>query len=137
MGIASIRLAVRTLVDGAAGINEVLARPPESVGAVPVAWLGDATAEVTMGQSEVWSWTLPLTVAVARKANYAMEQEATEGLIAALMAQVRTNYTLAGTTFGLALVRFQEGIVRVGDTELVGFTMVFRVKEKTAQTLTG
>ena len=137
MGIGAIRLAARSVIDGVAGINEVLARPPDSVSVVPCAWFGDATAAVSMGQLEVWTWTLPLTVVVARKGIYQMEQEATEALLDGILAQVRSNFTLANTTFGLNLTALREGAVTVGGTEYVGFSLNFTVKEKTSTTLEG
>lgn len=137
MGIGAIRLAARSVVAGAPGLNEVLARPPDAIGTTPVAWLGDATAEVTMGASEVWTWTVPLTVVVARKAIYQQEQAATEALLDGIMTAIRANFTLAGTTFGLNVVALREGQVTVGGSEFVGFSLTFRIKEKSARTLEG
>ena len=137
MGISQIRTAARAVIDGVPGIGEALARPPDAVNVVPCAWFGDAQATVEMGALEVWTWTLPLTVVVARKAVYAMEQEATEALVAGIMTAVRANFTLANTTYGLNLTALREGQVLVGGTEYVGFTMVFSIKEKAATTLEG
>lgn len=137
MGISSIRSAARTVIDGVAGINEVLARPPDAVNVVPCAWFGDAQAGVQMGALEVWTWTLPLTVVVARKSIYAMEMEATEALLAGIMTAIRSNFTLANTTYGLNLTSLREGQVLVGGVEYVGFTMVFSIKEKHPTTLEG
>lgn len=137
MGIGTIRLAARSVLDGVAGLNEVLARPPDGVSVVPCAWLGDATATVAMGQLEVWTWTMPLTVVVARKAVYAMEQEATEALLDGIMTAIRGNFTLAGTTFGLNVTALREGQVTVGGTEFVGFSLTLSIKEKSATTLEG
>lgn len=137
MGIGAIRQAARTVIDGAPGLNEVLARPPDSVSVVPCAWLGDATATVAMGALEVWTWTVPLTVVVARKAVYGMEQEATEALLDGIMSAIRSNFTLAGTTFGLNVTALREGQITVGGTEFVGFSLTMSIKEKTATTLEG
>ncbi len=137
MGVARIRTAAAGIVRGVGGINEVLAYPPESVGSLPVAWFGNAVATVRMGASESWTWDLPLTVAVARKAVYAMEAAATEALIDGLMAAIRANYTLGGESNGLNLVELREGVVNIANTDLVGFTMRFMVKEKHAVTLEG
>jgi hypothetical protein len=90
-----------------------------------------------MGALEVWTWTLPMTVVVARKSVYAMEQEATEALVAGIMTAVRANFTLANTTYGLNLTSLREGQVLVAGVEYVGFTMVFSIKEKIATTLEG
>ena len=137
MGISQIRTAARSVIDGVAGINEVLARPPDAVNVVPCAWFGDAQASVQMGALEVWTWSLPLTVVVARKSVYAMEMEATEALVAGIMTAVRSNFTLANTTYGLNLTGLREGQVTVAGVEYVGFTMQFSIKEKTATSLEG
>jgi hypothetical protein len=137
MGIGAIRLAARAVIAGAPGLNEVLARPPDSVSVVPCAWLGDANATVSMGALEVWTWTVPLTVVVARKSIYAMESAATEALLDGLMTVIRSNFTLAGTTFGLNVTAMREGQVTVGGTEYVGFSLTMVIKEKTARTLEG
>jgi hypothetical protein len=137
MGIGAIRLAARTVLDGVPSLNEVLARPPDNVAVVPCAWLGDATATVAMGQLEVWTWTLPLTVVVARKSVYAMEQEATEALLDGIMTAIRSNFTLAGTTYGVVVTALREGQVTVAGTEYVGFSLTLSIKEKAATSLEG
>lgn len=137
MGIGAIRLAAQAVIAGAPGLNEVLARPPDSVSVVPCAWLGDATATVAMGALEVWTWTVPLTVVVCRKSVYGMEQEATEALLDGIMGEVRSNFTLAGTTFGMNVTGLREGQITVGGTEYVGFSLTMSIKEKAARTLEG
>lgn len=137
MGIGAIRAAARAALVTGTGLGEVLARPPDNVGALPSAWFGDATATVQMGSLEVWTWRLPLTVAVARKGVYAMESEAVEALLDGIMAKVRSNFTLGGTTFGWNIVEFREGVVQVGGVDLVGFTLTATVKEKTPRSYTG
>lgn len=112
-------------------------RPVDSIGPQPAAWLGDAVAEVQFGHSAVWTWKLPLTVVVSRMSNYEMEQDAVEPLIDTLLSYIRTNYTLAGTTQGLELTEFREGIVKVSEQSYAGFTLTFRIKEKSYQELTG
>ena len=137
MGIAGIRSGIKAVLDATPGINEALAYPPDSVSAVPAAWVGDARATVQMGQLEVWTWTLPVTVVVARKAVYAMEQTATDALLDDVMTEIRSNFTLNGTTYGLNVTEMRQGTVTVGGTECVGFTLTLVVKEKAATTLEG
>lgn len=137
MGVAAIRAAAAAVLDGVPALAEVLAYPPDNVGPIPCAWFNEARAVVTMGASEVWEWTLPLTVVVARKAVYGQELAAVEALIDDLMTAIRANYTLNGLTYGLNLVAAREGTVGIAGVDHVGFTLEFRVKEKSARTLGG
>jgi len=133
----TILAAFRTAIDSVAGIGEVLARPPDGIGALPAAWLTIEGADVQMGALEVWTWRLKLTVVVSRVGNFAQEQAALEPYRDAVMTAVRSNYTLNGLTFGLNLTTYRYGTVNVGGSDYHGFEMTFSVKEKSSQSLTG
>lgn len=135
MQLAQLRQQVVAVVGGAAGIKGVLPYAPDAVDSGPVAWLGDAVAEVTMGQAELWSWTLPLTVAVPRNARYGDEQVVLEGVIAAVMDRVRANYVPADT-MGLSVVRLTQGTAGPDGAKFAAVTFWFRVKQRFAATLT-
>ncbi len=137
MSETTILAAFRTAIDSVAGIGEVLARPPDGIGALPAAWLTTEGAEVQMGALEVWTWQMKLTVVVSRVGNYAQEQAALEPYRDAVMTAVRSNYTLNGLTFGLNLTTYRYGTVSVGGSDYHGFEMTFSVKEKSSQSLTG
>lgn len=135
--IASVRTALAAVVAAVPGINEVAPYPPDQIAVVPAAWLGDATATIKMGSAERWWWDIDLTVAVMRKGGYAGEAAATEGLLDGVMARLRANITLAGTVSIVEAVRFRQGVVGVGGTDYLGFTLSLRVQELTPQTLSG
>ena len=109
--------------------------PPEFVAIVPMIWLGDAAGTVTMGDREIWSYDLPLTVAVHRQADYNEESVAVAGFVENVMQAIRSNYTLDNRTMGLAVVGFREGNVQIGEEKFVGFTLTLKIKETHAQQL--
>jgi len=137
MNIAQIRTDLAAVIDAVDGIAEVSAYPPDAVNVLPAAWLGDAQADVTMSSLEVWTWSVPVTVAVARIGLYPEERKQVESLISAIMSRVRASFTLGGTTFGLALQSVREGVVTVADVQYVAFTLVFSIKQKLNVTYTG
>lgn len=137
MSETAILSALRTAIDTVAGIGEVLARPPETIGALPAAWFTIDGADIAMGALEVWTWRINITVVVARTNHYAMEQAALEPYRAAVMDAIRANYTLNGLTFGLNVVGYRLGTVNIGGSDYAGFVLSLQVKEKSATTLTG
>ena len=137
MNIGQIRVDLAAVFDAVTGIAEVHAYPPDAVNVLPAAWIGDAQAAITMSSVETWTWSVPVTVAVSRIGLYPEERKATESLISAIMSQVRSSFTLGGTTFGLALQSAREGVVTVADVQYVAFTLVFSVKQKLNVTYTG
>lgn len=137
MSETTILAALRTALDTVSGIGEVLPRPPDTIGALPCAWLTIDGADIQMGALEVWTWRMRLTVVVQRTANYGMEQAALEPYRESVMAAIRTNYTLNGITYGLNATEYQLGRIVVGGSEYLGFSIRLSVKEKTSQSLTG
>ena len=136
MSLTQIRADLAALLGTVPDIGDVLAFSPDTIGALPACWIGDAVADVAMGALEVWSYTLPVTVVVSRRGLYEQERRATERLLAGIMTAIRANFTLSGTTFGLNVTNYREGVVQVGGDMYVGFTLTIQVKEKTARTLT-
>jgi len=136
MSLTAIRDDLAALLSTVAGIGDVLTYSPDTIGALPACWIGDAVADVAMGALEVWSYTLPITCVVSRRGLYDQERRATELLVAGIMTAIRSNYTLSGTTFGLNVTSYREGQVQIGGQPYVGFTLSVQVKEKTARTLT-
>lgn len=129
MQLTQIRTDLAALVANVDGILGCAEYAPEFLSTAPFAWLGDSFGPVTMGAREIWTYTLPLTVAVARKADYDSEQSAVEGFVEAIMQAIALNYTLGNTTMGLSVAEFREGVVKLGDEQFVGFTLVLKVKE--------
>lgn len=135
MSIAAIRAALTAIVAAVPGVSEARAYPPDTVGVMPLAYLGDALAMVTEGMSqEVCDWTLPLTLVVQRVVDYGGEMAAAEALLDAVLAAVRADYTLGGTTFGVRLTDVREGQLRIAEVPVVGMTLTFRIKTKTTVT---
>lgn len=135
MSILAIRAALTTIVAAVPGVNEARAYPPDKVGVVPLAYLGDAVAMVTEGLSqEVVDWSLPLTLVVQRVVDYGGEMAAAEALTDAVLAAIRADYTLGGTTFGVRLTDIRQGQLRIAEVPVVGMTLTFRVKTKAAVT---
>lgn len=114
--------------------REVLPYAPDEGVTGLVAWLGDAVAEVQMGSSEYWDWTLPLTVAVPRNARYGDEQETLEAAMVAVMAAVRADYVQPGT-MGIPVVRATQGTAGPEGAKFAAITLWFRVRQKSSQTL--
>lgn len=139
MSISQIRDDLVTLltplvVDG----GEVLPYPPDVANVFPAIWLADATCQVNTSMSDrVFDWTLPLTVAVARKAVYAEERAAVTDLMEDILAAIDANFTLGGTTYGVRATEIREGAILLGGESLVGFTIFFSVKQKPATAITG
>lgn len=137
MSETNILSSLRTTLDSVAGLNEVLARPPDAIGALPAAWITIDGADVVMGALEVWTWRLNVTVVVARTNIYAMEQAALEPYRASIMDAIRANYTLNGSTYGLNVTSYRLGTMNIGGSDYAGFTLSLSVKEKSATSLTG
>lgn len=137
MSDTAILAAFRSVIDGVSGIGEVLPRPPDTIGALPCAWLTTDGADIQMGALEVWTWRMRLTVVVQRTVSYGMEQAALEPYRDAIMTAIRSNYTLGGLTFGLNATGYQLGRVLIGGSEYLGFSLTFSVKEKSATSLVG
>lgn len=135
MSLMQIRTDLAALLGAVNGFGDVLTYSPDTIGALPACWLGDAQADVAMGALEVWTYTLPVTCVVSRRGLYEQERRATEALVAGIMTAVRANYTLGGTTFGLNVTNYREGVVTVGGDLYVGFTLTMQIKEKHARTL--
>ena len=131
MSILAVRAALTAVVAAVPGVNEARAYPPDKVGMMPLAYLGDALAMVTEGMSqEVCDWTLPLTLVVQRVVDYGGEMAAAEALLDAVLAAVRADYTLGGTTFGVRLTDIREGQLRIAEVPVVGMTLTFQIKTK-------
>lgn len=137
MSETAILAALRTALDGVSGIGEVLARPPDTIGALPAAWITIDGADVAMGALEVWTWRLNVTCVVQRTNLYAMEQAALEPYRASIMDAIRANYTLGGLTFGLNVTGYRLGTTVIGGSDYAGFTLSLSVKEKSATSLVG
>ena len=135
MDLLSIRTDLSELLATVDGIAAVADYPPDFVAIVPMLWLGDAEGTVTMGDREIWTYNMPLTVAVHRSADYGTESIAVASFIENVMQAIRSNYTLDNTTMGLAVVGFREGTVNIGEEKFVGFTLTLKIKETHATQL--
>lgn len=135
MSLTQIRTDLAAVLATVPDIGDVLTFSPDSIGALPACWIGDAIADVAMGALEVWTYTLPITCVVSRRGLYEQERLATERLVAGIMTAIRADFTLSGTTFGVNVTNYREGMVTVGGDQYVGFTLTCLVKEKTARTL--
>ena len=135
MSILAVRAALTAVVAAVPGVNEARAYAPDKVGMMPLAYLEDALAMVTEGMShEVCDWTLPLTLVVQRVVDYGGEMAAAEALMDDVLAAIRADYTLGGTTFGVRLTDVREGQLRIAEVPVVGMTLTFRIKTKTTVT---
>ncbi len=133
MSLAQVRTDLVTLLEPlVADGGEVLPYAPDAANVFPCMWLADATAEIDMSMSlRTFDYTLPLTVAVARKAVYGEERAAATSLLEEVIAQLDSNFTLGGTTFGLQATQLREGAIGpIGGETLVGFTLFLRIKQK-------
>jgi hypothetical protein len=131
MNITAIRQGIADLIGDVDGIMASMPYFPEflSGASTPAAMLGDAYGPVTMGAREIWTYNIPLTVAIVRLADYDSEVVAVESFVEPIMQAIEANFTLDYATMGLAVTEFREGIVRVADEQFVGFTLILRVKE--------
>lgn len=129
MDLLAIRTSLSELIATVDGIAAVADYPPDFVAIVPMAWLGDSDGTVTMGDREIWTYNMPLTVAVHRSAEYHDESVAVASFVENVMVAIRANYTLDNKTMGLAVVGFREGTVNIGEEKFVGFTLTFKIKE--------
>lgn len=129
MDLLQIRTDLSELLSTVDGISAVADYPPNFVAIVPMAWLGDAEGTVVMGDREIWTYNLPLTVAVKRDADYEEERVSVAGFVENVMQAIRSNYTLDNQTMGLAVTLFREGIVNIGEEKFVGFTLTLKIKE--------
>lgn len=135
MDLLSVRTDLSELLATVDGIAAVADYPPDFVAIVPMAWLGDASGTVVMGDREIWTYEIPLTIAVHRSAEYNAESVAVAGFVENVMQAIRSNYTLDNTTMGLAVTGFREGNVQIGEEKFVGFTLTLKIKETHAQQL--
>lgn len=138
MSLEQIRADLVTLLEPlVADGGEVLPYAPDAANVFPCVWLADATARIDHDMSlRIWNYTLPLTVAVARKAVYGEERAAATVLVEEVIAQLDSDFTLGGTTFGLKPAEFREGpIGPIGGEMLVGFTLFLAIKQKIALNL--
>jgi hypothetical protein len=129
MNISAIRTGIADLIRSVDGLSDCLPYTPDVAGFPPFAFLGDAVGPVTMGAREIWTYDMPLTVAVARIVDYDAETLAAEAFIEPIMQAIESDYTLSNTTMGLAVTSFRQGTVIIGDDKFVGFTLMLRVKE--------
>lgn len=137
VGLAQLRTdLVALLAPIVTGGGEVAPYMPDAVNVFPSIWLGDSRAKVSQAmQFRTWTFTMPITVAVARKAVYAEERAASAGLLDAVVDRIDSDFSLGGTTFGLEIVEFVEGAIGpIAGEELVGFTVFLNVKYKPAFT---
>lgn len=137
MSADTIRTSLAAVLSTVTGIGDVLAYPPDSIGALPAAYIADIRADVAMGSLEVWTYSVPLVVMTARKYSYRDERASLGAIRDAIMTAVRSNFTLSGTTYGIGVVGYEEGTITVGNDPYVAFTLTFSVKEKSGRTLTG
>jgi hypothetical protein len=131
--LAGLRRQLVDVVRQATGLEGVEPYAPDAVNGL-TAYFGDAVAEVTMGASEAWSWTLPLTLAVPRHARYWDEQTTLEALVPRVMAAVRANYSQNGT-MGIPVTRFTQGTAGPEGARFAAITFWFSPKQKFAATL--
>ena len=138
MNLPAIRTALADALTSTGAVRKVFDRAPEQPPQVtPAAWFGDATAEITMGSSEMWVYDLPLTVAVNRRGAVEQEREAIDATLLPILEALRLNFTLGATTYGVPYSRYQEGAVTFANETYFGFTLTLRPKVKAAVTLSG
>lgn len=129
MSVVDARQALAAMLAAVPGVAEAVAYPADTVGPTPLAYLGDGICAVTQGMSdEVETWTLPLTVIVARQAVYGQELQATETLLADLKTALRSHVTLGGAAQAVRLTEIREGQIVIGGVPFVGMTLTLALK---------
>lgn len=131
MGILQIRADLAALVAAnMPDLAQVTAYPPGLAAVLPAAWLGEATTEsVIEGSREVWTWLLPLTIAVARSTDYGVELSTVEPMIDAVLDAIRSDFTLGNTTAGVVIRSAREGVVKIGGEDYAAVTLTFGIKQ--------
>lgn len=113
------------------GLNQALAYqpqlPPEIV---PCAWLGYDTFEVEMGSLEVWTHTVPLTVAVHEAGSAEIEWLTVEQFMLAVMAQIRRHQGMNETCVVFNVTGGEQGEITFQGKSYRGFTLTTAIVEK-------
>lgn len=137
--MAAIREKLRAILASVAGINAASAYPPDSIGAVPAAFVGlnDVTINYSAGLEEN-QHTLDIVVLLERTAGRLPANVAKlEELEAAFRAKMRQNISL-GNTVNLCLVtRIQQDTVQIGQTPYLGFVATLALTDKFGVSLSG
>jgi hypothetical protein len=102
-------------------------QPPEIV---PAAWLGDSTATIEQAGLEIWTHTLPITVAVHDAGVAEMERAAVEAFLYAIVAQLRRHVALTDNDVFLAVTAYEEGVIAFQGKTYRGFTFTAELTEK-------
>lgn len=133
MNIGPIREGLQAMLESVAGIKGASGWPTESVGSPPFAYVGFDTATVTVAAGlETWLHTLPINVLVNRKgANLPNEMQATEDVIAALLAAIRADQDLGqpGIVGYVLPEQITEGVFQFAGVDYTGFVLSVEVKE--------
>lgn len=138
MGITAIRTDLAAILKDVPGINAALPYPPDKVTVNNTAWLDFNDEEIQMSQRELTLHTLPLFVVVGRKSDVGKELAATEPLIEAVKAALRSKQRLLTAAVDrVQYTRVRQVIAKVGDVEHIGFQMTLQIKESRGVTLSG
>jgi hypothetical protein len=137
-GPATWRPLIAAGIGTVGGVEASLPYPPDGLPEpLPLAYLGEARSPVVMGAREKHRWTVPLTLVVARKAEYGRELAAVEAFDALVMAWFRANITLGGAVLTVSVTEIREGVVSLAQTDHVGVTWTLLVHEIASTNLSG
>jgi len=130
VSIVEVREGLETLLASVPGIASASGFGTEKIGALPAAYVGFDTDQITAGASEVDLHSLPIIVLVARKAMLPNEVRLMESLIEPLKDAIRADQDLGTQT--VCRVQFREvleGVFKFADVDYTGFTMTLEIKE--------
>ena len=113
------------------GVNQALAyqpqMPPE---VVPCVWLGDSVGDGEMSGFEIWTHTLPVTVAVHEAGSAEMERSIVEAFQEAITAQLRGHIQLNQTCMACYFTHYEQGLITFQSKTYRGITFTAQIVEK-------
>lgn len=133
MSLAGILTGAIAVVAAISGIREVTESAPEQPPAiVPAAWLGDGSVVIASGTAQMWTWSIPLTVAVVRKGVLSDERAVSAAYIKPVVDAFSSNLSLGGACIDCHVTEIRLGPIGWAGQEAThyGFTATLLAKEK-------
>lgn len=135
MHIPQMRQALADVADLVPDIRTALPYPPRQVGPLPMFWVGELRARVDMGNLETWTWRATGNLALKDVGDYGASLREAERILGDLMEAIRSNYQMfeqlppGVEIMGLNLEELSEGMLKIGNVDHPGWTMVVELQE--------
>ena len=139
MRLPEIRQALADRIGAVSGVNSAYDVPPNQLGTLPCGVVfhdPDATNDITMGDSEMWTHRLMVRLYIAPVKNIPNELAQADGFIEPFVAEIAGHYQLGVSgVYGAPVTGYRVGTAEYGGTAYVVAEWLVAVKAKQARSI--